>query len=54
MEKVAKDCGIPFLISIPQNPDVWLLVGLLGCIIATQPSDISAMVMRHIVNILRL
>ena len=25
MEKVAKDCGIPFLISIPQNPDVGLL-----------------------------
>jgi hypothetical protein len=22
MEKVAKDCGIPFLISIPQTPDV--------------------------------
>ena len=25
MEKVAKDCGIPFLISIPQTPDVGLL-----------------------------
>ena len=25
MEKVAKDCGVPFLISIPQTPDVGLL-----------------------------
>jgi hypothetical protein len=25
MEKVAEDCGIPFLISIPQTPDVGLL-----------------------------
>jgi len=25
MENVAKDCGIPFLISIPRNPDVGLL-----------------------------
>ena len=25
MEKVAKGCGIPFLISIPQTPDVGLL-----------------------------
>jgi Mrp family chromosome partitioning ATPase len=25
MEKVARDCGIPFLISIPQTPDVRLL-----------------------------
>jgi hypothetical protein len=25
MEKVAKECGIPFLISIPQTPDVGLL-----------------------------
>jgi Mrp family chromosome partitioning ATPase len=25
MEKMAKDCGIPFLISIPQTPDVRLL-----------------------------
>jgi Mrp family chromosome partitioning ATPase len=34
MEKVAKDCGLPFLMSIPQNPDVGLLVGLLGVFIA--------------------
>ena len=53
MEKVAKDCGVPLLISIPQTPDVGLLVGLLGCTIATQPSDISALGMRHIVDILR-
>ena len=25
MEKVAKDCGVPFLISIPQTPAVGLL-----------------------------
>ena len=25
MEKVARDCGIPFLISIPQTPHVGLL-----------------------------
>ena len=25
MEKVAKDCGVPFLISIPQTPDAELL-----------------------------
>jgi hypothetical protein len=25
MEKVARDCGVPFLISIPQTPDVRLL-----------------------------
>jgi hypothetical protein len=25
MKKVANDCGIPFLISIPQTPDVRLL-----------------------------
>ena len=25
MEKVAKDCGVPFLLSIPQTPDVGLL-----------------------------
>ena len=25
MEKVAKDCGIPLLMSIPQDPDVGLL-----------------------------
>ena len=25
MEKVARDCGVPFLISIPQTPDVGLL-----------------------------
>jgi hypothetical protein len=54
MEKVAKDCGVPFLISIPQTPDVGLLVGLLGCLIVTQPSEISALGMRHIVDTLRL
>jgi hypothetical protein len=25
MEKVANDCGVPFLMSIPQTPDVGLL-----------------------------
>jgi hypothetical protein len=25
MEKVARDCGVPFLISIPQTPDMGLL-----------------------------
>jgi len=25
MEKVAKDCGLPFLMSIPQNPEASLL-----------------------------
>ena len=25
MKKVAKDCGVPLLISIPQTPDVGLL-----------------------------
>ena len=54
MEKVAKDCGVPFLISIPQTPTVALLAGLLGCLIVTQPSDISALGMRHIVYFLRL
>jgi hypothetical protein len=34
MEKVAKDCGLPFFMSIPQTPDVGLLVGLLGVFIA--------------------
>jgi hypothetical protein len=54
MEKVAKDCGVPFLISIPQTPDVGLLAGLLGVLIATQPPEISALGMRHIVDFLRL
>jgi len=30
MESVARDCGVQFLISIPQIPDVGLLAGLLG------------------------
>jgi len=34
MEKVARNCGLPFLMSIPQTPDVGLLVGLLGVSIA--------------------
>jgi len=54
MEKVAKDCGTTFLISIPQTPDVGLLARLLGCPIVTQPSDVLALAMRHIVDILRL
>ena len=54
MEKVARDCGVPFLISIPQTPDVGLLARLLGCPIVTQPSDVLALAMRHIVDILRL
>ena len=54
MEKVAKGCGTTFLISIPQTPDVGLLARLLGCPIVTQPSDVLALAMRHIVDILRL
>ena len=34
MEKVARNCGVPFLISIPQTTAVGLLAVLLGCLIA--------------------